>query len=60
MDQLIILAGGKGARMRSEMLIISGDIFVGGEISARVMNILWRLGIILKSSRVSSFNSEKI
>ena len=60
MDQLIILAGGKGTRMRSEMLIISGDIFVGGEISARVMNILWRLGIILKSSRVSSFNSEKI
>lgn len=60
MDQLIILAGGKGARMRSEMLIISGDIFVGGEISVQVMNILWRLGIILKSSRVSSFNSEKI
>ncbi len=66
MDQLIILAGGKGARMRSEMLIISGDIFVGGEISARVMNILWRPGIILKSNRVSQelqdaplFNSKK-
>lgn len=66
MDQLIILAGGKGARMRSEMLIISGDIFVDGVVSVQVMKILWRPGIILKSSRVSQelqdaplFNSKK-
>lgn len=66
MDQLIILAGGKGARMRSEMLIISGDIFVDGVVSVQVMKILWRPGIILKSNRVSQelqdaplFNSKK-
>ena len=53
MDQLIILAGGKGTQMRSGMSIISGDIFVDGEISTHVMKVLWRPGIILKSNKLS-------